>query len=70
MLLVVLGAGASYDSAASKPPPRFSSTEPLSNRPPLASHLFGNRPYFGEVMEKYSHCLPIVPCASAISGAD
>jgi len=64
LLLVILGAGASYDSAASKPPPRFSSTEPLeplSNRPPLASHLFANRPYFGEVMGKYAQCLPIIP---------
>lgn len=60
MLLVILGAGASYDSAPSKPPLE-SRYRDLPNRPPLADQLFGDRPYFGQVMQKYPNCLDIAP---------
>lgn len=59
MLLVILGAGASYDSAPSKHPEESRHTN-LQNRPPLASELFSDRPYFGEIMNKYPQCLPII----------
>jgi hypothetical protein len=60
MLLVIFGAGASYDSAPSRPPLE-SRYRDLPNRPPLASELFSDRQHFGEVMNKYPECLPIIP---------
>ncbi|MEC4889175.1 MAG: hypothetical protein RI101_03865 [Nitrospira sp.] len=59
MLLVILGAGASYDSAPSRPASdsRYNS---MSERPPIANDLFGDRQYFGNVMNKYPQCLPII----------
>jgi len=59
MLLVIVGAGASYDSAPSKHP-TDSRYRDLANRPPLADQLFGDRQYFGEVMNKYPRCLDVV----------
>lgn len=59
MLLVILGAGASYDSAPSQPP-NDGNYSNLADRPPLANELFGNRKYFGEVMNKYHRCIPII----------
>ena len=60
MLLVVLGAGASYDSASSRDPlnPDYSQ---MDHRPPLAAQLFSDRSSFVAVMAKYSQCLPIIP---------
>jgi len=55
-LLVIFGAGASYDSAPAFPP----STRPYE-RPPLANELFQNRPTFVEMMQKFPECQPIVP---------
>jgi len=66
MLLVILGAGASYDSAPSRPP-NDGNYSNLPNRPPLANELFGDRPYFGEVMNKYPRCLSIIPRLRHIS---
>ena len=60
MLLVILGAGASFDSAPSLPP-NDETYRHHSDRPPLASELFGNRDYFGQVLQKYPDCLPITP---------
>jgi hypothetical protein len=60
MLLVILGAGASYDSAPSRPT-NDGNYSNLPNRPPLAKELFGNRPYFGQVMQRYQDCLDIAP---------
>ncbi len=60
MLLVILGAGASYDSAPSRPPNNGNYSS-LPNRPPLTDDLFGNRAYFGQVMQKYHDCLDIAP---------
>ena len=61
MLLVILGAGASYDSAPSKDPSASHINRELQHRPPLANQLFGDRPYFGEIMNKYPKCLDIAP---------
>ena len=60
MLLVVVGAGASYDSAPSRPP-TSGQYSGLPNRPPLANQLFDDRPVFGDVMNKYPKCLDIAP---------
>src|SRR6185503_12086901 len=57
MLLVILGAGASFDSAPHLPPPRRMD-HPW--RPPLADHLFADRPGFKEEMEKFPRCLGII----------
>jgi len=50
MLLVILGAGASFDSVPSNPtlPATYS---PL--RPPLADQLFDNRPIYHEAMQRF-----------------
>jgi len=68
MLLVVTGAGASYDSAPSY---RFAHKFPASdldrirgieeNRPPLANGLFDNRGFFAQVLKKFPRCQPLVP---------
>ena len=58
MLLVILGAGASYDSVPAYPPAESSGTP---GRPPLADGLFENRPLFREAMSRFSNLHPIVP---------
>jgi hypothetical protein len=64
MLMVVFGAGASYDAIPSFPP----GTSPLempyydkNNRMPLADHLFEDRANFVEVLNEYKECHPVVP---------
>ena len=65
MLMVVFGAGASYDSVPAIPPGH----EPLqharpryhSNRPPLAKELFDDRPLFNEAVRNCQKCQPIIP---------
>jgi hypothetical protein len=54
MLMVVFGAGASYDSAPSLP----SNTQ---WRPPLANELFQERAQFAEIANRYTKLLPIIP---------
>ncbi|HEU0049663.1 MAG TPA: hypothetical protein VFQ43_18895, partial [Nitrososphaera sp.] len=56
MLLVVFGAGASYDSAPSYPPGLADGT-----RPPLANQLFENRPRFADALASFYQCQPLVP---------
>ena len=58
MLLVILGAGSSYDSVPSYPP---SESADLPDRPPLADSLFENRPIFREAMRVFPAIQPIVP---------
>lgn len=62
MLMVVFGAGASFDSAPSFPD---NSSSPLSglsgghiaaSRPPLADQLFDERPQFAEILQKFPAC--------------
>jgi len=51
MLLVIFGAGASFDSARTYPPgTKVRGGDHLNNfhRPPLANELFENRPVFAE----------------------
>jgi hypothetical protein len=62
MLLVIFGAGASYDSVPHFPPTLPSS--PQHNyqefRPPLANQLFDNRPSFVRFMQNYAAFKPLV----------
>jgi hypothetical protein len=65
VLLVVFGAGASYDSDPDHPPPApasagiFLSIE--EHRPPLANRLFENRPQFLSTMDSFPECRPLIP---------
>lgn len=68
MLMVVFGAGASFDSVPSKPPstddlqsPNVWPANRKSCRPPLANQLFEERDFFAETLERYSQCLSITP---------
>jgi hypothetical protein len=56
MLLVILGAGASYDSVPAYPPPAR-----LEYRPPLADDLFDNREHFRQAISVLPKCQSIVP---------
>ena len=58
MLLVVFGAGASYDSVPHRPadPPQ---RQPY--RPPLANQLFDDRPLFVDAMRRFPQCQPVIP---------
>jgi hypothetical protein len=57
MLLVILGAGASYDSVAHLRPPN----EVFPSRPPLADELFADRPNFNEFVKTFPECKPVIP---------
>jgi|SRR5579871_5532503 len=58
MLMVILGAGASFDSAPSAPP----ANKQFDNiRMPLADSLFESRDWFSNIMNTYSMMIPIVP---------
>lgn len=76
MLLVVFGAGASYDSVHHLPPPKpvtgmVVNNKPLiplsepgpheCHRPPLASQLFDTRASFADFMEEFGDMRAIVP---------
>jgi hypothetical protein len=58
VLLVIFGAGASYDSVLHYPPPTSRGQEDY--RPPLANQLFDDRPQFVEAMNEYPACKPLV----------
>ena len=67
MLMVIFGAGASFDSSPTyipgSVPPGASSTDQHNdfNRPPLAKDLFANRPLFIDALEAFPQCKTIVP---------
>ena len=61
MLLVIFGAGASYDSAPSYHPKSLTASSYNDDRPPLANELFGNRPHFAEGMARFPKCQPVIP---------
>jgi hypothetical protein len=67
MLLVVFGAGASYDSDPYNRPnyPADSQIEQLppieQHRPPLSNRLFDHRPQFIDAMNMFSDCKPLIP---------
>lgn len=60
MILVILGAGASYDSCPSRPPGAFPrSSEPF--RPPLAAELFLDSAIVRDALSRFPECHPLVP---------
>jgi hypothetical protein len=64
MLMVIFGAGASYDSCPTYPPGtpvQFHSAVGLNeyDRPPLADHLFANRMAFAGLLLRYPECQKI-----------
>jgi len=68
MLMVIFGAGASFDSSPTYPfgtaPPPGTTDEDSYNayyRPPLARELFANRPLFIEAIDRYPQCKTVVP---------
>jgi len=56
MILVIFGAGASYDSVSNHRPGEH---QPF--RLPLADRLFDDRPLFQQIAARFSRCQPIVP---------
>lgn len=60
MLMVVFGAGASYDSVPSCPPNRLTAAK-FPDRPPLAAQLFDDRKFFVEAISRFPRCQPIIP---------
>jgi SIR2-like domain len=61
MLLVIIGAGASFDSAISRPVPASERLEVAErNRPPLANELFQEREVFRTAAHNHPHFMPIV----------
>jgi hypothetical protein len=57
MLMVVFGAGASFDSVPHRPPAQNN----IESRPPLANDLFGDRALFGRSLARFPACHAIVP---------
>lgn len=55
MLMVIFGAGASYDSDWNRPGPAG------LNRPPLADQLFEDRPNFARIVPQFPACSAIIP---------
>jgi hypothetical protein len=60
MLMIVFGAGASFDSAHARPIGRFP-PETLQSRPPLAQDLFADRSLFAHHLRNFPAAYPIVP---------
>jgi hypothetical protein len=60
VLLVIFGAGASYDSVPHFFPPAPHLSQEL-DRLPLANQLFDNRPIFLSAMQKFEDCMALVP---------
>ncbi len=60
MIMVIFGAGASYDSVPSRRPSQYPRNS-LESRPPLASELFLDRGLFADALARFPGCHPIVP---------
>ena len=60
MLMVIFGAGASYDSFPSTPAPASPSFTDYEDRPPLASQLFADWASFRNLARVYPKCLPLI----------
>jgi hypothetical protein len=60
MMMVIFGAGASYDSVPLRPPSKYNRTA-LPSRPPLADELFLDTGFFAASLREFPKCLPIVP---------
>jgi hypothetical protein len=66
MLMVIFGAGASFDSSptyplGAVPPDATSEGHNAYHRPPLARELFANRPLFIDALDLFPQCKAIVP---------
>ncbi len=62
MLMVVFGAGASYDSVPSRPPNDLKFLrDSLPYRPPLANELFGDGPQFVSAVSSFPTIQPVIP---------
>jgi hypothetical protein len=69
MLLVIFGAGASYDSVHHLPPSPLNAQRPPympprpddEFRPPLAMHLFDTRGLFAKVISQFGDCRQLIP---------
>jgi hypothetical protein len=61
MLMVVFGAGASYDSVPSKRPVDSLPISEAQYRLPLANQLFEPRNWFVHIMNKFPDCQAIIP---------
>lgn len=62
MLLIILGAGASFDSLSRKPPPHPLTLEPdHAARPPLADQLFGDREDFLKATDNFRQVKDLIP---------
>src|SRR5579864_7904587 len=61
MLMVIFGAGASYDSASSFRPDEYGRDGVHWFRPPLANELFMKFPDFRGRLDRYTRCRPLVP---------
>jgi SIR2-like domain len=60
MILVIIGAGASYDSVPHRRPKEWP-REKLPERPPLAQELFYDLPIVDRALKKFPQCHAIVP---------
>jgi len=61
MLLVIFGAGASYDSMPSHPANLRGPFIVEQNRPPLANQLFEDRGHFAAALSEFPECHEIIP---------
>ena len=62
MLLIILGAGASYDSSVDLPPqPTLPPDDFDHGRLPLAKTLFARRGLFSPAIAQYPECAPVLP---------
>lgn len=61
MIMVILGAGASYDSVSARKPANFPGRQ-LVHRPPLAQELFlSEETLFRTCLREFPQCNPIIP---------
>ena len=68
MIMVIFGAGASYDSVPSRSPKIGTYRRDfLPNRPPLASELFLDLGFFTDSLGRFPQCKPIVPYLRSIA---
>jgi hypothetical protein len=61
MIMVIFGAGASYDSVPAVPAAHQYRRDKLSARPPLATELFDDRLTFAAALRNFPQCNPIIP---------
>jgi hypothetical protein len=64
MIMVIFGAGASYDSVPSRPPSGHIRSS-VPSRPPLANELFLPLGLFADSLRYFPQCKPIVPYLQA-----